>query len=559
VDTLNFFRVAALDISQRKIKEQELSDGRVELEKRVKEKTSDLLQVVNLLRNEIEQRKQADIELQKRSKELEQSEKKYRTLVEVSPNAVCVAVEDKIVFVNNTTVKILNAKNSEELKGKSVWQFIHPDSVDTIKSRLNQFKDSKKEAEVAEVKLIRCDGTFIDVGGTSALIDYEGKPGRLIIFQDISVRKKQEASLKKIKSRLVEAQRIAHLGNWDWDIVNNSFWLSDECYRILGIDPQYFDGNFEALNKLIHPDDRQGVKETNDQAIKNCKSFNLEFRVIRPDGVIRSIHKRGEVQCVNNQAVRLLGTIQDITEQKKAESQLILSRQKLRTLAAKMEMIEEQERRRIASDLHDSIGQILAFATRELKYMRKNLPKKYSDALLEIAEELDKAVVQARTLSFDLSPSILYDIGFEIAVEDLLEKFSSERKINYQFENDEHPKPLTIPLKILLYRSIRELLMNIAKHANAKDVKVSLIKEGINIKVIVEDNGKGFDVAEIDEGEKTKGFGLFNIRERIEHLGGKFKIESIKGKGTKTTIIAPLTIDTVNNFEKEEEVQGYHK
>ncbi|MEN6386844.1 MAG: ATP-binding protein, partial [Phycisphaerales bacterium] len=371
--------------------------------------------------------------------------------------------------------------------------------------------------------------------------EYEGKNGVLIIFQDISSRKRQEATLRRTKSRLIEAQKIAHLGNWDLDLQNDSLWISDETYRIWGIDPKDFDNKFESFCKYIHTDDRQHVKEINDNEIKQCKPFDLQFRIIRPDGMIRYVHKRVKVECVDQKPVRLVGTIQDITEQKKAENQIILSRQKLRTLAAKMEMIEEQERRRIASDLHDSVGQILAFATRELKYMRKNMPKKYGDSLLEIADQLDKAVVQTRTLSFDLSPSILYDIGFEIAVEDMLEKFSNENNIKYQFENDEKPKPLTIPLKILLYRSIRELLMNIAKHAKAKNVKVSLLRNDTQIEVIVEDDGKGFDVSEVEGGEKTKGFGLFNIRERIEHHGGKFKIESAKNKGSKIALVVPLT------------------
>ena len=544
-EKITSLRVAVIDITNRKKIEKELSISREELEKRVKEKTADLLQVVNLLRSEIEQRKRADDELQKRTKELEQSELKYRTLIEVSPNAVCVAVDDKVMFVNNTAVKILKAKNEDELKGKSIWQFIHPDSLNAIKNRIERFQSGKKEPEIAEVTLVRTDGTFVEAGGTAALLDYEGKSGVLIIFQDISTRKRQEAKLRRIKSRLIEAQRIAHLGNWDWDIENNTVWLSDESYRILGIEPKSFAGNFEALFKLVHPEERQLIKETTEKAAKECSSFDIEFRIIMPSGIQRFIHNRGETECIDDKAVRMVGTIQDITEQKKTENQIILSRQKLRTLAAKMEMIEEQERRRIASDLHDSVGQILAFATRELKFMRKNLPKKHADTLLEIANQLDQAVVQTRTLSFDLSPSILYDIGFEIAVEDMLEKFSHTRKIKCEFENDDKPKPLTTPLKVLLYRSVRELLMNIAKHAAAENVRISLIKVDGNIQVTVEDDGKGFDVNEIETSEKTKGFGLFNIRERIEHLGGSCKIESAKGKGTKTVLTVPLGIEAL--------------
>ncbi|MEN6384048.1 MAG: PAS domain S-box protein, partial [Phycisphaerales bacterium] len=164
-------RIAIIDITARKLLEQELSNGRTELENRVKERTTDLLQVVNLLRNEVEQRKRSDIELQKRTKELEQSEKKYRTLIEVSPDAICVAVDDKVVFVNNTAISILNAKNEEELKGKTIWQFVHPDSIDIIKNRLERFLQGKREIEIVEVTLIRTDGSFFEAGGTVATME----------------------------------------------------------------------------------------------------------------------------------------------------------------------------------------------------------------------------------------------------------------------------------------------------------------------------------------------------------------------------------------------------
>ena len=658
-------RIAVLDITKRKKIEEELGKVREDLERRVKEKTVDLLQLVTILRREIEQRGKAELSLQKKTRDLdaffsgaitplvildskfniirlnkayadawkrnisdfegrnyfefctskenkrifkevlrtkkphqtmampfvfpdhpelgetfwdwnlapvldtagkiellalslkdvtenikshkalEESEKKYRTLIEVSPDAICVAVADKIVFANNTAAKILKAKNIEELIGKSVWQFVKPDSLKIIREQLERFCEGKKDAgEMVEITLTRTDGSLVEAGGTAATVDYEGNKGVLIIFQDISLRKRQEATLRRIKSRLAEAQRIAQIGNWDLDIVNNTLWLSDESYRILGTDPDKFGGSIEAMLKFVHPEDRKRVKDTIEESVKHCKPYDIEHRIVRQDGLVRFVHKRAETECdIKGKALRMVGTIQDITDRKKAENQLVLSRQKLRTLAAKMEMIEEQERRRIASDLHDSVGQILAFATRELKYMRKNLPKKQGDALLEIAEQLDKAVGQTRTLSFDLSPSILYDIGFEIAVEDLVEKFAGERKINCVFDNDHHPKPLTIPLKVLLYRSIRELLMNIAKHANAKNIKVSLNKVGDNIQVTVKDDGQGFDVSEFEKGEKAKGFGLFHIRERIEHTGGGFNIESAPGKGTKTVLTVPLGPD----------------
>jgi signal transduction histidine kinase len=231
---------------------------------------------------------------------------------------------------------------------------------------------------------------------------------------------------------------------------------------------------------------------------------------------------------------------------KERTAELRLSQEKLRSLAAELEMTEERERRQIASDLHDSVGQILSFASRELKTLQKSPPKEISKSLQQVSSQLDKAIEQTRTLSFDLSPSILYDLGFEVAIEDLTDRFSKEKKIQCCFKNCRLPKPLADDIRILLYRAVRELLINAAKHSRAGVVKVSLLRSGSNICVTVEDDGQGFDASVLNGGmEKVKGFGIFNIRERLNHIGGQFKIESSKGKGTKITLIAPLSLEKI--------------
>ena len=149
--------------------------------------------------------------------------------------------------------------------------------------------------------------------------------------------------------------------------------------------------------------------------------------------------------------------------------------------SAQLQLVEERERRKLARDLHDSIGQILSFSGRELKALQKSLPENTAKSIREIANQLDIAVEQARTLSFDLSPSTLYDLGFEVAIEDLVDKMSRERKIRCRFKNCSLPKPLADDVKVLLYRSVRELLINAMKHANADLVKVSLSRKDSNI------------------------------------------------------------------------------
>ena len=226
------------------------------------------------------------------------------------------------------------------------------------------------------------------------------------------------------------------------------------------------------------------------------------------------------------------------------EQELKLSQQQLRLLtsqSSQLSLVEEKERRRIASDLHDSVGQILAFASRELRTLKKTSSGGVEEALGEVCNQLDQAIKQTRTLSFDLSPSILYDLGLEVAIEDLAERFCNEKKIKFRFESVPGPKPLAEDVKILLYRAVRELLINIAKHADARTIRVSLAKSASHIHITVEDDGKGFDVAQLGTGlGKPKGFGIFSIRERLGHVGGRMEIDSVKDKGTKVTLVAPL-------------------
>jgi PAS domain S-box-containing protein len=353
-----------------------------------------------------------------------------------------------------------------------------------------------------------------------------------------------EQSLRLNEERLLESQRIAHLGNWQWDVVTNKIWWSDEVYRIVGVKPKDFEATYEGFLSYVHPDDREFVKQSVNKALYDRQPYNIDHRIIVSDGTGRVLHEQAEVTYDADQnPIRMIGTMQDVTEQKKVEAELLEQRRQLRSLTAEMQVSEERERRQIAADLHDSIGQILAFSARELATLQKSASPAIAESLQEIWGQLERAIQQTRTLTFDLSPSVLYDLGFEVAIEDLIERFSEKQHIRYGFENCKEFKPLTYPMKILLYRSIRELLINISKHAKAEAVKISLTKLNNEICITVEDDGIGFEPSLLKNSlQKPKGFGLFSIRERLAHIGGRFRIESVKGKGTKVTMLAPLNL-----------------
>ena len=224
------------------------------------------------------------------------------------------------------------------------------------------------------------------------------------------------------------------------------------------------------------------------------------------------------------------------------EQKILADQTMLRALASELELAEEGERRRIAVDLHDSIGQILAFSRRELAGLEKICSDEVGMSLKEVGGQLDKAIKQTRTLSFELSPSVLYDLGLESALEDLAEIFSRERNIKCHFESSGEFKQIEDAIKVLLYRSVRELLINVSKHAGASKAKITLRRLNNEAHINIEDNGEGFDASILERSpEKARGFGLFSIRERLSQIDGRFEIQTSKGRGTKITLVAPLS------------------
>jgi PAS domain S-box-containing protein len=246
----------------------------------------------------------------------------------------------------------------------------------------------------------------------------------------------------------------------------------------------------------------------------------------------------------NNNVCGIIGTAVDITERKQSEQKILAYQDQLRALTAEVMMVEERERRKIATGLHDSIGQTLAFLKIELgDLQRSELSHKESvSTIRHLREQVDEAIKQTRMLTFEVSPPELHTLGLGSALEELAHRFSEERDLACSVVVHDDSYPLSDQVKILLYRSVRELLINAAKHARAESVQIVIRQVDDNIEIILEDNGIGFDTSRLDRTKEAEspGFGLFSIRERLKQLGGKLQINSEKGRGTKVTLLAPL-------------------
>jgi signal transduction histidine kinase len=232
----------------------------------------------------------------------------------------------------------------------------------------------------------------------------------------------------------------------------------------------------------------------------------------------------------------------DISERKKADKKLVAYQKQLRSLASQLTLTEEQERRHIAAALHDRISQSLALAKIKLGALGAELSLQQENAnLAAIRSLLDQCIHDTRSLMFDLSPPFLYEFGLQKALEWLLEDIEKQYGIRTRQAWDDAEKNYDDDVRILLYQSIRELLINVVKYAQAKTATVSIHHDDQGVHVRVEDDGKGFPMDQDGlQVSKKGGFGIFSIRERLQHLGGSLKIESGSLCGTKITLDLPL-------------------
>ena len=218
----------------------------------------------------------------------------------------------------------------------------------------------------------------------------------------------------------------------------------------------------------------------------------------------------------------------------------------LKSLASQLAIAEERERRRIATELHDTISQSLVISKVTLEQLRKSeTSKNIIEVLDNVCGFLTQSIETSRSLTFDLGSPILYELGFEAAVSELLyEQVQRKYKIQTEFDDDGEFKPLQDDIGSLVFRMIKELLMNIVKHAQAQNVRISIEKAGLYMQICINDDGIGFDPNQKRKFDPTKGgFGLFSIRERLEQIGGKLEIKSSPGKGCQVIILVPLKSD----------------
>jgi len=365
----------------------------------------------------------------------------------------------------------------------------------------------------------------------------------------IAERKRAEQALqeseRKLATLMANLPGMAYrcLGDRDWTME----FVSEGCADLTGYPSEDVVGNRNvAYNEIVHSDDRRYVHEKIAQMLAAHHSFEIEYRIVTSQGQEKWVWERGRrVNGIDRPVPILEGFILDVSERRKAEEKLHAYQKKLKSLASELSLAEEQERRRMAAGLHDDACQNLVLSTMKLQSLRASLPAGQAQAVEAVCQTLSQTIESIRELTFDLSSPILYKFGLVAALEELLkDKLRDEHDIHYQFMDDGQPKPLSQDVLVLLFQSIRELLINVIKHARAHEVVLDIRRENDSIRIVLTDDGTGFDVSEVlSFPSQKRSVGLFNLLERLDYIGGKLDVESELDRGSRFTLIAPLTTE----------------
>jgi PAS domain S-box-containing protein len=404
----------------------------------------------------------------------------------------------------------------------------------------------------------RQDGTVIDVEVNVATVTFNGRPALFCSARDIAGRIAAARELLQSERRLSLAADAGGVGIWEVDLVTGRAWRSPRCARIFGYATGRRHWTREQLLAHVIPEAREFVTRQLAQAAAGG-FVQFECRILRADRAERWIAVKGEVfRDAGAAAVSMMGTVIDVTERKRDEqqiralnetleqrvaertSELNRAHAELRALTAAQESFQEEERTRIARELHDELAQKLTVLKLQLHVLRTTLAAAGFDAGRKLEDMnllLTETMTAVRQIAVRMRPPILDELGLAPALRDLANDFSRRTGIACELTVDPETMEFGNRLASQLYRMAQEALTNVARHAQASTVTVRLYEDRFGkITLSVQDNGKGMNE---HQQRNAKSFGLIGMRERVALLGGTLEIRSAPGAGTAVEVVIP--------------------
>jgi PAS domain S-box-containing protein len=479
-----------------------------------------------------------DITERKRAEErLQEYEKMVEGLEEM---IVVVDRHYRYLLVNQAYLKS-HGLERERLLGRLAADVVDAEVFENvIKKRLDECLQGK----AVQYELKYC---YPDRGERDLLVSYfpiEGPAGidrAACVLRDITERKKAEAALRDSETRFRQIAENIDEMFWITDLEGSStIYMSPAYERITGRSCESLYAAPKSWRNNIHPEDRPRMEAT--FASDPGSTGDYTYRIVRPDGSIRWIRDRGfPVRDESGEVVRFAGIAEDITANKCAEEELQQVNEQLRVLSRRLFQVRDDERRHLARELHDEIGQALTAVKINLDSIEAVEGSAQSLCLKESSTILDNLLWQVRQISLDLHSSLIDDLGLAPALRSLLDQQARRAGLRTQFCAAEPLQNLDPGIQTTGFRIAQEAITNVLRHAKAQSLSVHLHTEGGKLRMKIVDDGMGFSLAEIERRARQEGgFGLMGMRERAALVGGRVQIISSTNKGTRVEVSLPL-------------------
>jgi PAS domain S-box-containing protein len=477
---------------------------------------------------------------------LRRSQSRWRSFVERADLGVVeVSPSGRIVGANRAYARLLG-QLEEDLRGREALELVHSDDREQVLDQLARLATGAVSEIRAEIRLLKRGGRAVWVRLTSALIQDAGsEPGsRMEFVQDISDRKRAETALARAREDLAAAERAGSTGRWILDIRTGLLLWSREMFRIWGLEPATRHPDLESALLRVHPDDVGAVRATLDRAVSEPQDIQGEHRIVRPDGTLAYVQFWGRpVLGQHGEILEYVGTVRDTTEEWRTRGLLQASLEERRALAARQLQARDEERRRIARELHETTVQQLVALRLNLGALERSGTLTGASEMAQLHESItlaERSMNDLRTLSYVLHPPLLDEAGLEPALRWYVRGFAKRSGLDVQLELPEELGRLSREVETALFRMVQECLTNTLRHAGSPAAAVRVRGSGGRVVVEVEDWGRGMDVRAGSgglEGAMT-GVGLAGMRDRIRQLGGRLEIESA-GRGTLVRATVP--------------------
>ncbi|HVQ17309.1 MAG TPA: PAS domain-containing protein [Vicinamibacterales bacterium] len=343
-----------------------------------------------------------------------------------------------------------------------------------------------------------------------------------------------EAGLRESETRMSLAVEAVDFGIWIRDLARNEIWASERWRQLFGFAPLER-LEFNTILERLHPEDRDNLVQADANAIAGAGGgkYQTEYRLMLPDGATRWISSQDRVEWdATGQAILIRGTARDVTARKRAE---VIAR----TLSGRLLSAQEEERHRIARELHDNLSQqvaILAIEIGQLAMMSGD-PAATAESIRQLCARTGEISKEIHSISHRLHSTKLEALGLQAAVQGHCRELRA-KGLQVECRAENVPRALPYELALCLFRIVQEALNNVDKHSGAREAKVTLTGTSDTLLVTIADSGRGFDEA---AASVHGGLGLASMRERVQFVGGELTLQSRPGYGTRIIVRAPIT------------------